>query len=341
MDELPTSAPVAQPRRARRAHSYRIVALGLLVTFVLAGAVGAFIYFRYVRYERIAAYHVPAGTTAALRIDVEKVIFFEPVRAHLLPLADRIALPPTARPRLAAIKGRTGLELGVDLRELVLALGPTPGDWVIVVGGMFARSGVVAGIAEVIRAEGHAAQLEPDGVLVSQTGWALAQAEDGALALGTPERVRAARPRQDAYLGLGLLPTGPGSFAASRAALAPLTTGPARLVPGLRELAAIEHASGSFALEQDVTMTAELRVGAPSDATRTREGLASALAAGPSLLGLVAPELAAFVGALQRAQVAVAGPQLLSVRAAWTRAEIDRAMAVLASGLSRLANAPR
>ena len=74
-----TNAPAPE----RRSFSHRVVFSGLVLSLVLALGVAGYIYFRYVRYERVAAQHVPAGSVAALRVDLEKVVLARAVRWHL------------------------------------------------------------------------------------------------------------------------------------------------------------------------------------------------------------------------------------------------------------------
>ncbi|HMJ11893.1 MAG TPA: hypothetical protein VK524_10795, partial [Polyangiaceae bacterium] len=101
-------------RSERKGLPYWVVASGFGALLALGIAVAVLIYFRLIRYERVAGYHLPQETTFAVRLDVEQAIVYEPFRRHLLPLANRgRGEQRTARvlePRLDRIKRHTGIE---------------------------------------------------------------------------------------------------------------------------------------------------------------------------------------------------------------------------------------
>jgi hypothetical protein len=104
------------PPGRRGARSFRSVALGGVALGALIIAVAVSLYLRYIHYERVAARHVPAGSVLALRIDVEQVDLYEPVRRHLIPLLGGPARSPgEAAAAVARLEEHTGLKRG-DLR---------------------------------------------------------------------------------------------------------------------------------------------------------------------------------------------------------------------------------
>src|SRR5689334_21763529 len=84
----------APPRRAR---SFRIVAL-VFLALLAVGLVAAFVvYMKYVAYEPTVAAHVPESARGAVRVDLLHVMFYEPFRRSMFPLADRFAQGQSAR----------------------------------------------------------------------------------------------------------------------------------------------------------------------------------------------------------------------------------------------------
>jgi hypothetical protein len=302
--------------------------------------VGGWAYFRYLRYERVAARHLPPDTTAAVRIDVEQVVFFAPVREHLVPLVDELGRTPAGaalEPRLQRLERETGLKLALELRELIVARGPTWSDWVMVIGGRFPKRGVVEGIERVLSAEGVRTTLSPDGrTLVFAGGQALGQAQDGVLVLAaSAARLSRALPASETYARLRLAPDGGGSFASEGAVVQALAASPAALVsPSLRSLGAVEHVAGTLTLGSIVEVDVDLDLYAGTDASRFREDLKSLLASFSSL-GFLLPvgDYAGERAALAKADVQVAGPNRVHVRLPWPRQDVERGAAALAAAI--------
>ncbi len=190
-----------------------MVGLGVLAVFA-----AVVIYVRVLSYDRVAARHLPPDTIEVARVDVERVLLYEPVRKHWFPLADEIGRGPhsESEPRLERIHRVTKLELGLDLREIVLGRGPSPGEWVLVLGGKFPHEGVVAGIAKVLTEEGTAWTLSGDGQIArTESGLTIGQADDGVIIIGPSEdRVRAALPESRVYEQLGIPLGGNAALAA-------------------------------------------------------------------------------------------------------------------------------
>lgn len=316
------------PRPARKAYPFRLVALGLLALVGLAVGAGLFIYWRYVRYERVVALHVPADSRAALRLDVEKVVFFEPVRAHVLPLFDRWQADPRLRSRLKRIQGRTGLELGVDLRELAVSVGPAPGDWVVAAGGLFARKKLLEGIRDALNEEfvgeppkGQAVKWRLDGpMLVADRGsTVLGQAEDGVLIIASSVA------RLTAALNGPGLPdldrSGAGGFVLDTAALlGDVPPGALVAAPGLLTLRRIQRVTGSFELAGptvDVKARARVQPGEPAE--QLVPAVRDLVRAAPVWAGLVAPALGAGLSPLETTQVTAHGADEIQLTVQWPR----------------------
>jgi hypothetical protein len=326
----------------RRSFSFRTVLLGLLVSFALAGAAAVYLYYVYLQYERVAARHLPRDTRAAVRLDLEKVVLYEPIRRHVLPLANERAraggADSAARPtRLERIQSATGIELGVDLRELVLGWGPGPGDWVLVVGGRFPRDGVLPGLERVLREEGHPWSRSADGsALLSPEGHALGQAADGSLIAASGEQVlRSALPDSDTFERLGLPLAGPGGFAVGGEAVRGFVPPALRLLaPPLGVVDQIQRVEGRLELGPDMAVTSDVHVQGAT-AEQVAEGFRR-LAGGARAIALLPGAPQGPLRAAERLQVAVASPAQVQLTARWTREEVDAAAADLARFLRTL-----
>lgn len=319
--------------RERRSFSHRTVFVWLGVSLLCAMAVAAWVYFRYVRYERVAALHVPPGTTAALRVDLEKVVLFEPMRAHVLELVNE---RPTTMPesRLERLRHYTGIELGVDAREIIVATGPAPGDFEIIIGGLFRSETFLPGVERMMTDEGVRLTRSADGtLLVGPRGLAIGQASDRTIVIASSERgARAALATSTAYLALGLSKEGPGGFAISGAALRGWVPAPLRLLsPNLAAVDGVSRVRGDVELGSEVTLTAlvELEPGKGADALRNIEGLLGALRAAAQLPASSGP-LSAVGTAASRLSAAPAPDGAVELRGTFQRGEIERAGAYLA-----------
>jgi hypothetical protein len=334
----------AQQPSERRSFSHRTVFVGLVISLICAVGVAVYIYFRYVRYERVAATHVPAGTQVALRIDLEKVVLFEPVRAHVLELINE---RPTNMPesRLERLRHYTGIELGVDARELVLASGPGAADFEIVVAGLFRSEMFLSGVERMMADEGHPLTRSADGtLLIAPGGLALGQASDRAIVLGSSERTaRAALTSSTAYQALGLSRVGPGGFAVTGDALRGWVPAPLRLLlPNLAAVDDVTRVRGDAQLGTDVTLTTlvELRQGSSPDAARRVQDLLAALQAAARLPLGGGPVAAAGNVVSRFAAAPSVDPGTVTLTATWTRDEVDGAAAYLASQLRGVLGLP-
>jgi len=290
-------------------HRTVFTVFGLSLALAFAG--GLLIYFKFVAYGRVAARHLPEDTRLAARIDVETLLISDPIRSRLLPLFDQGAPSPDLKARHDRFRARTGVELGRDLREIVLSV--SDAGWVLVFGGKFPKSGLVEGLQVTLAEEPTPCVLE-DGVLQVQNGPAIGQASDGALVVASDAaRLRAALRGGGTYLKLGLPPEGAGGFALLVSEPAP---------PGF---AHFERVSGSVQLGQqvDVDVAVWLRPGASSEPT----GIATAFAT----LGASAPSESAARRPLEHARIQPHREGEVGVQLSWTRPELDQGVEWLAS----------
>lgn len=169
----------------RRAISYRTVFWGLALSLLGACLGAAYIYERYVRYEPLAARHLPSDVLSVTHVNVEQAVVYEPFRKHLLSLLELGRVAP--EPRVKHLERKTTLELGVDSRELVFAELPEE-QWLLLLAGMFRRDGVIEGVATMLRDEGVASRKVRDCLLVGQRA-AFTIAADGTLVLASSLRV--------------------------------------------------------------------------------------------------------------------------------------------------------
>jgi hypothetical protein len=201
-------APLAADRSG--ALSFPVVAAIFGTLLVLGVALGIVIHRSYVGFARVAAYHVPPDATLVVRWDIEKVGLFEPTRRFLLPLLDEVHAPPPAPsvpvehrspfvallpstgPVKATPPGRrdrfaaeSGSMIARDLREVLVAFGPSDGDWAIVLGAAFPKGDVVAALGRALAKEGWAWRDLGHDRLVSPGGAAVGRAEDGAVVLAS------------------------------------------------------------------------------------------------------------------------------------------------------------
>jgi len=298
--------------RAGLGHRAVFTVFGLSLALAFAG--GLVIYFKYVAYGRVAARHLPEDTRLAARIDVETLLISDPIRARLLPLFDQGAPRPDLKPRHDRFRAHTGVELGRDLREIVLSVSDS--GWVLVFGGKFPRSGLVEGL-ETTLAEEPTPSVLREGVLQVENGPAIGQASDGALVVASDaSRLRAALRGGGTYLKLGLPPEGAGGFALRVTEPAP---------PGFAQF---EGVSGSIRLGQqvDVDVAVRLLAGASSEPTR--------IAAAFATLGAAAPPESAARRPLETAKIVPHREGEVGVQLSWTRPELDRGVEWLASLLT-------
>ncbi|HWO14150.1 MAG TPA: hypothetical protein VNN80_31815 [Polyangiaceae bacterium] len=201
------------PDAERRSIPARTLALYSAALGLVLAALAYVAYRELVHYERRAVRHVPERATLALRVDLEQVALFEPVRAHLLPLVERVPLGPgdsMATDRLARLRQTAGFNLGLDLRELVFASLDEGRAWVLVVGGLFPGGDLVGRIEAALETE-PGAQVRREGslLLLGPAALVLTRAADGVLLLASDAAaVEQALAPSEAYRALGVATEG-------------------------------------------------------------------------------------------------------------------------------------
>jgi hypothetical protein len=289
----------------------------------------AIVYATMIRYTPVAAQHLPADSAFAVRVDLEKVVLYEPFRKHLLPLVDELR-PGGSGSRLVRIQRATKLDLGLDLREIAFARGSSASDWVLALGGKFPKRGVVAGIAQVLREDGIAVELAPGGASLRLPGGvAIGQAADGALIVASSaERLERALPAQHGYRELGLALEPAVSFALGEAFLAMRGS-------ELADVGPIRGVSGAIELGDPLRGTARVALAPGSDAAGVAERARSRARALAAVARLAGADVAGEAGVLESVEITVAGPESLAVGFQWQRDDLDRGARSLAQAIRR------
>lgn len=230
-----------------------VLALGVPVVVLFGLAVG---YYRLVYFERVAVLHVPAGANFAVRVDVEQVVLFEPIRKNLLPVLDA-ASDVSGQALSQRIRSATGINLAMDLREILFSVGPQEDHWLLVLSGLFPKH-ALRGVADAMGRDARlGVSLGPDDLLQVQSwGMYVTQAADGSFLISNvPAQLQAARQPNDVFRSLGLLREGAGS------AVAVPTDGSAGPLAGFARVRA----------EISLAPTITLRVEAEPSATRASQ----------------------------------------------------------------------
>jgi hypothetical protein len=339
-------SPVAPPPSERGGIRARTLGVFSIVFALLMGLGGYVAYRELLHYDRRALQHVPVGAELVARVDLEQVLLFEPVRRHLLPLLDHATLgaprvlgePHTdaAPGRLAQLRAAGVLNLGLDLREVVFAR--RGGAWLLVLGGMMDRTGLVAGIERVLANEPGVRLRRDQGLLILEpSGVALGQAEDGVLLLGSDRDVCLEA------LASTSGPEAPGELVQGSASV--------RALPGWFQswlyrsehppelLRSITRVTGHLELAEPLELSFEVRLATDTDAARLRGTLEAWLSADR---GDFVP-LADWAGeraVLARSRFVQTAPREIAVTSAWQQNELDRAARSLANWLGAQLRAP-
>jgi hypothetical protein len=315
---------------------------------VLLASAGAWVaYRRLIHYERRAALHLPAGTDFAGRVDVERIVLFEPVRRHLLPLINELPLTEgqpgashtTGAPdRLTRLRQAAGLNLGLDLREIAFASAGGNGAWALVFGGLFPDHGLVSAIEQVLRAEGSAALRRQGDLLVFQPwGAALGQAADGVLILAdTPETLTSALSESTRLNDLGLPREGAAGMAIATPRLLDALRGAAQ-GPSADWVGSIERVVAVASIGQDVQVQVSAHI-APSQAqARVAPAFDHWRQSVPTVAGSTnsSADWAEEWGLMARATPLPSTGNIIVFATYWHRPELDRAARNLANWLER------
>lgn len=327
------------PRRGAVSHRYvwvGLVALALVVlgTFVIG-------YWVLVRYERKVARHLPEDLIAALRIDVEQVVLYEPIRKHVFPVLDGVSRMEGAssaeggKGRLARFRELSGVNLGMDLREV--AVGIDASGWVLLVGGLFPDAGLVGDIAQLLRETAPATACETlDDELHCSGGLTVAQALDGVLVVGS-----------NAALVKAALPANDSPDARKQTGELSLVASVPRLFEN-RALAAMSYMLGASWLAKVQRIAGTVRLGDPLRVELALEGLAPTAindvqASLQRVQQLAAdtpgPDWAGERALLAQARVEQQGGRPVIV-APWEKNDVERAAAALGNWLEHRLEQP-
>jgi hypothetical protein len=323
----------------RKSHSFGQVVLGLMVVTVLVLLVGVPYYLRYVRYERVAAFHLLPDTELAVRLDVEHIMLFEPARKHLIPLLDELLPPlkPQTESRLARLQKRSQLVFARDAREVVVARGPESDQWLVIVGGKF-PDGLVPALHDVLAEEGR--EWAVDGrVLSAPEGFSIGQAEDGVLVAGpTPNRVRAALETSDVQERIGLSMRGAVAVSAKGRSLEQLRERLAAQSPAFARIGRIERVSGELMLASVPQGHVVLRLPAGSEVSSKEKALTEAIQ-GWAKEQATGPDRAGEADALKAATVSSPATGIVEVSFPWSQAGLEQGSGSLAGWLRSIAPA--
>jgi hypothetical protein len=323
----------------RRGISFRKLAWAGVIFTALASAGAWLAYARLVHYRRCAVEHLPPEAELVVRLDVEQVVLFEPVRRHLIPLIDRLPLGSVpaaasaeAETRMARLRREAGLNLGLDLREILVATVPG-GRWVLVLGGLF-EQGMVPAIERELTGEAATGwRRVGDTLEFTPFGTAFAQAPDGALLLASDRALlEATLPGSTRFRELGLERDGAGSALIPRAVLDRWAADG----EGPRWLGSIESAALDLRLSREIELAVRLELrDEPSAANLAAlAGQRAPPATTGNALDPSAGELDPW-GLLARAIHPQLSGNTLQFVAIWRQSELDRAARDLAAWLER------
>ena len=339
------STPVADgasPERGRGAFSYKAVYVAFFGLLFCAGVVALVMYWKLLYYERVAAFHLPEDMTFAARVDVEQAVMFEPVRKHLFPLVNELAVrDPNLKPRSKRIEQHTRVDFAVDLREVMVARGRSPSDWLVGFGGLFPKD-IVGGLQQVFVEEGYSPQVGPSGrMFILENGLAVGQAEDGCIFIAaTGARLEAALPRRVTSGRLLLAREGAAGFAVAGDFVGGLADAP--VVAAVRELRGIKSAQGEVKLGNPLQITGQIEFLEGGDPARTEKELSTlAEALRKFLAGQPEVDLAGERRVLAQAKPSVISSGNVVLLAPWERADVDRGAENLARALRAWVNEPK
>jgi hypothetical protein len=316
--------------------SARRLALASAFGAALLVAVAWVAYRELLHYERHAIEHVPAGAELALRVDLEQVVLFEPLRRHLLPLLDRALVGDVARTpsssRLLRLR-QAGLNLGLDLREVVFARLERGAGWVLVLGGIFGAEPLLPRIERVLREEpGMRSRSERGMIILQPSGVALGQADDGTLLIASDAALlERALPPSRGYEAVGLSPSGAAALGALGSWLGARGSADTK---DPSSGASLLRASARLELGDPLVLTADIEHRTPIDVAAVQREIGDWLGT-PSDEVNFAPQadwggeraLAA------RARLISSSPTRVSLSTTWERDELDRAARSLAAWL--------
>jgi hypothetical protein len=319
------------------------------VAVVFCGLLAGFwtVYRLWIHYERRAAKHLPESAVAAARLDLEQVVLFEPFRQHVLGTMKRLV----TEAEWSELSEQLGVNFGMDLREVMVALGER-GNWVLVIAGLFPDHVLVgrldawfhAHAPDVCHAVGERLECPGLGIVAQQ---AADGSMIGAADVATLEQALVASERF-VDLGLDLQSTAiqfGWRVAAPSSGVPSLAAAGLALVPGSNVLGQTRAVGGRVLLEEDDAKV-EVRF-TPNDGIDVQGYSASLESARQTLQTLATlgrPEAAGEATLLAKARISVArgaGASGVLVESSWPRRDIDRAAQLLGEALARWVDSVR
>lgn len=335
---------VQRAGRGRRAVSFRtLAAVGM--GLAICASIGAYVAYReLVHYERRAVEHLPLHTAVLARLDLEQVVLFEPVRRYLLPVLSDVPLAEEPAPgngavrrdRLASLR-ESGINLAFDLREVMVAVVAPTGGWVVVLGGLFEREGMVDAIERLLREEGVPCTRTGASLRFDFWGTALGQAEDGSLIMASsPEVLESALPATQRYVPLGATREGAGGvfFAPSQLRQ---WLGTSEMWLGGSWLDELQRFGVTLRMgEEQLELVGRFDVAAPPDLDSVTRGIEGWLKAYDSVAKFVPQaDWGGERAVLARARLVKASETSLLLTTTWEQTEFERGVRSLAAWLER------
>jgi hypothetical protein len=335
--ELPSAARAPAQTPARRPLRSRWVLLGLLTLFcaVLGGFWAGYRFLVY--YERKAALHLPEGTEAVVRLDLEQVVLFEPFREHILGSAKRWVTVA----EWTDLGKSLGINFGMDLREVLFAGQASTvtgnGHWVLVIAGLFPKTGVLADFGRWLDEHEHpGCAVEGERLSCPNHGLIAEQAADGSIVVAPNASVLAeALPPSQRYQVLGLEP-GKGAIELGWRPAHALEPGaiPSWL-PGATFFSEVAGLNGRVLLESDAVVQLRLSAAPGIDVQRLARSTESLKLSLQTLLAFSGPEVGGEKTLLTRATVQVdpEQPEKVLIQSVWERRDLDKAARALGDQL--------
>jgi hypothetical protein len=323
-DPRPPDEPPRPTRTRRRA--WLAVVIAVLATAAAAAAVA---WFLVLRYEPTARRHIPGDANIALRLEGADLALFPPVQRHLLPLLEEGAASAS---RAARIKAVTGLDLSKDIREIVIA-STDAARWVALAGGRIPKGRVLPGLERIAREDGWISWRREGDLLLGPRGVAIAQADDGTLAIGTDaDVVKAALPASDEWRRLDLPDHGAVTFALTQQAWGGAADALRDLLPrSAVVLRRVDHASGVLSLGKTPALTLRLAPASGEPATKLADDV-QYMVSELRVVTLIVPDTLGEKAALRAARVE-ARSDVVELNADWPLEGLDRGCAKLADVL--------
>jgi hypothetical protein len=233
------------------------------------------------------------------------------------------------------LRSSSGLNLAADMREVVVGE-LSGGRWLLALGGLFPRHGIIVAMARVLRDEravGFA--LVGDELVFDPAGIAVAQAPDGILLVASDRALlEQALPASESFRRVGLANQSAGEFATRGPWLRAWwrTTG-AETPEWLDQVGQIRL---SVRLGKDLELTGALKTNAPQGAAALTSAISAWLAPGSSNRSFVPKaDWAGERAILARTKALGSSPNEVMLTSSWRQAELEQGTRSLANQVER------